>query len=180
VKKNDHFFSPEKSCLNGIRAILGNVFAARKNKFSLWMQPNCFERRLLGMFQKLNFPYYQNMKTIATFFAALFLSLTMLYAAPGSNTSMPIYDSNGLAMHVLGNGKVKAGNTISIELNSTFEALAELSVENSDGKQLVDTPIEIQAGVNVLKFSVSEIPAGIYFVKVKTESKTETLAIVVQ
>lgn len=85
-----------------------------------------------------------------------------------------------MAMHFRGSNYVKAGSTISVELNSTFEATAELSVENTDGKQFVDTGIEIEKGVNVLKFNVSDIPSGVYFVKVKTDSKTETLTFVVQ
>ncbi len=120
------------------------------------------------------------MKTFATLFAAILISISSFAAAPGSNPSLPVYDSHGLAMQFLGNSRVKAGNTIAVELNSSFQTMAELIVENSQGKQLVDTPYEVAMGVNVLKFSVSEIPSGVYFIKVKTELKTEILTFVVQ
>jgi hypothetical protein len=132
------------------------------------------------VFENLNDSKENKMKSLATIFAALFLSFMSLAAAPSSSESSPIYASKGMAMHFRGSNYVKAGSTISVELNSTFEATAELSVENTDGKQFVDTGIEIEKGVNVLKFNVSDIPSGVYFVKVKTDSKTETLTFVVQ
>jgi hypothetical protein len=132
------------------------------------------------MFQKLNLLLKNNMKTFATFFAAILISISSFAAAPGSNPSLPVYDSHGLAMQFLGNSRVKAGNTIAVELNSSLATMAELTVENNAGKQLVDLPMEIVRGANVLKFNVSDIPAGVYFIKVKTELKTETLTFVVQ
>lgn len=120
------------------------------------------------------------MKTFTTFFAAFLITISSFAAAPGSNPSLPVYDSHGLAMQFLGNSRVKAGNTLAVELNSSLATLAGLTVENNTGKQMLDIPMEIVRGVNVLKFNISEIPAGVYFIKVKTELKTETLTFVVQ
>ena len=85
-----------------------------------------------------------------------------------------------MQMRLLNDHQVRPGNAISAKLQSAVNTKAELIVENVGGKKFIDMDILVNEGFNILNFSVSEIPVGVYFIKVKSENETETISFVVR
>lgn len=112
---------------------------------------------------------------------ALFLLLVSTFAFAPATKAAPHNDEiHAVSFRFMSDGHVTRGSAVAAELNSNFETQAQLTVENLSGKKLVDTPIAVQEGYNMLKLSVAEIPAGVYFVKLHTEGKTQSLTLVVK
>lgn len=76
--------------------------------------------------------------------------------------------------------RVTPGSSILAKFRSENFAEAQLSIENSAGKVLMHKAIVLDPGDNLLQLQVSEIPAGAYFIKVKSAQGTHTMTIVVQ
>ncbi len=119
------------------------------------------------------------MKTFAKFTSLILLVLTFLAVAPAAKAADHNADAKAFKIQLRGSNHIKIGNAVTAELNSTFGADAELYVENASGKRLLDTNLTIDSGKNLVKFNVSEIPAGIYFIKVLADGKIETATFVV-
>ncbi|MBK9453254.1 MAG: T9SS type A sorting domain-containing protein [Bacteroidetes bacterium] len=120
------------------------------------------------------------MKTFAKILSLVLLVITTFAAAPITKAASHSDDERTLQMRFLGRDYVTAGSALTAELTSTFDATAELTVENSTGKRFVETQFEVNEGFNLVKFNVAEIPAGIYFVKVKSDGKVQHLSFVVR
>ncbi|HEX2901401.1 MAG TPA: T9SS type A sorting domain-containing protein [Bacteroidia bacterium] len=119
------------------------------------------------------------MKTFAKILSLLLITITTFAAAPAAKASLHSDEERTLDMRFLGRDHVTAGSAITAQLNASFDATAELIVENSAGKRFVETTFDVTQGFNLVKFKVSEVPAGIYFVKVKSDGKVKTLSFVV-
>lgn len=119
----------------------------------------------------------KTLSKITTLFAILFL---ILAATPAAKAAPHNDEVHALQMRFLGGSRVTPGSAITAELNSNFATQATLTVENLSGKRFVDTEIAVTEGFNRVKFNVAEIPDGVYFVKVKSADKTQTLTFVVK
>ena len=120
------------------------------------------------------------MKTFAKILSLLLLAITTFAATPVAKASTHSDEESTIQMRILGNDHASAGSAITAELTATFDATAELTVENSSGKRFVHTSLDVNQGFNLVKFKVSEVPSGIYFVKVKSEDTVKYLSFVVR
>lgn len=111
----------------------------------------------------------------------LFLLLLLTFAAAPLTKAAPHNDEiHALSFRFMTGSHVTRGNAVAAELNSNFDTQAKLTVEDLQGKMFVNTDIDVQQGYNLLKLSVAEIPSGVYFVKLQTEGKTQSLTLVVK
>jgi hypothetical protein len=119
------------------------------------------------------------MKTFAKITTLFLLAISFFAFAPAVKAADHNADAKALKIQLYGSDRIKIGNAVTAELNSAFAAKAELVVEDAAGKRLVDTDLALDSGKNLVKFKVAEIPAGIYFIKVKVDGKLETVTFVV-
>jgi hypothetical protein len=76
--------------------------------------------------------------------------------------------------------QVRVGGSITAKLASEDFSEAQISVENALGKVLMHKAIVLDPGTNLLKFNISEIPAGAYFIKIQSEKGTNAITFVVK
>lgn len=75
--------------------------------------------------------------------------------------------------------RVCPGGSIMAELQAPGFVEARVSVQNAAGKVLTTRPVVLDPGKNLLQFKISEIPAGAYFIHVKSAVGTEKITFVV-
>lgn len=119
------------------------------------------------------------MKTFAKFSTLFFLAIAFLLNAPLAQAASHTDETKSMEIRLRGTDRTNIGNAVTAELNANFDAQAQLTVENAAGQRFVETDLMIEAGRNLVKFNISEIPAGIYFIKVNVNGKTETTTFVV-
>jgi hypothetical protein len=119
------------------------------------------------------------MKTFAKFTTLFVLILFVFGTATFVEAAPSTENAKTIALRLRGTDHIQAGAAITAELNSTFNGLAQLTVENAKGQRFAETEMALVEGRNLVKFKVSEIPSGIYFIKVKSEGKSETVTFVV-
>ncbi len=122
------------------------------------------------------------MKTLATLFTFIVFAGTVFAAAPSNTTIVAARnaESKTINMHIRGTDHVKIGSAITAELIALDATIAQLTVENAKGSRFLETDMALEAGMNVVRFKVAEIPAGIYFIKVNVNGKSETTTFVVK
>lgn len=76
--------------------------------------------------------------------------------------------------------RVHAGGSFIAKLVSESQVAAEVSVEDAQGKVMMQQSIHLDSGPNWLKFKVAEMPAGAYFIKVKSAIGTDAITVVIQ
>ncbi len=76
--------------------------------------------------------------------------------------------------------RVHAGGSFIAKLVSESQVSAEVSVEDAHGKVMMQQAILLDTGPNWLKFKVAEMPAGAYFIKVKSTIGTDAITVVIQ
>jgi hypothetical protein len=119
------------------------------------------------------------MKTFAKFSTLFFLAIALMLNAPLAQAASHTDETKSMEIRLRGTDRTNIGNAVTAELNANFDAQAQLTVENAAGQRFVETDLMIEAGRNLVKFNISEIPAGIYFIKVNVNGKTETTTFVV-
>lgn len=136
---------------------------------------------------KLNF---KAMKTFAITLLLFVFGVTVYAASPAAtvaahNNGVTIVasrnaDAKGLEMRLRGTGHINVGSAITAELFSTYDGEAQMVVENASGKRFAEQVLTLEKGKNLIKMNIAEIPAGIYFIKVKVDGKSETTTFVVK
>ena len=76
--------------------------------------------------------------------------------------------------------RVHAGGSFIAKLVSETQVAADIFVEDAQGKLLMQKAILLDSGPNWLKFKVEEMPAGAYFIKVKSAIGTDAITLVIQ
>lgn len=119
------------------------------------------------------------MKTFAKF-TSLFLLVMFVFATTTYAKSAPSPETaKTLGLRLRGTDHINIGSAITAELYANFNGMAHLTVVNAKGQQFAQSEMRMTEGKNLVKFKVSEIPAGVYFIKVKAEGKSETTTFVV-
>ncbi len=130
------------------------------------------------------------MKTFAITLLLFVFGVTVYAASPAvavaaHNNGVTIVasrnaDAKGLEMRLRGTGHINVGSAITAELYSTYDGEAQMFVENASGKRFAEQLLTLEKGKNLIKMNIAEIPAGIYFIKVKVDGKSETTTFVVK
>lgn len=119
------------------------------------------------------------MKSFAKIIPLFVLALTLFATAPVKGTPT-VENYKSFMLSLRGSNHVQIGTIVATELYSHYSGDAHLTVENAKGQAFVATDVRMKYGKNIVKFKVSEIPSGIYFIKVTAEGKTETTHFVVE
>jgi hypothetical protein len=120
------------------------------------------------------------MKSFTKIFTLLAIVLITLTTTAAAKVTTHSDEEHSIEMRFVGRDRVTAGSAITAEVNASVGTQAQLIVENPDGKRFLETQLSMEQGTSRVKFRVSEIPAGVYFVKLQSEGKTQTLSFVVQ
>ncbi|MFM2374933.1 MAG: hypothetical protein RLZZ165_29 [Bacteroidota bacterium] len=120
------------------------------------------------------------MKTVTKTTAILSLAMTLLFAAPASKAAVTDGPPNVVEMHFLKGDRVTPGSTFTAELSGGLDTEVNLVIENSEGKCFGEKQVILDQGAKLLKFRVTEIPAGIYYVKLNYNGKMQKKAFVVE
>jgi hypothetical protein len=119
------------------------------------------------------------MKTFAKFTLSFVFALALFSMAPAPKATDGIEKVKTIELRLRGTDRIKIGSAITAEVNSSFAGQAQLTVENAKGQRFAQTEMRMAEGKNLVKFKVSEIPAGIYFIQVKADGRSETITFVV-
>jgi hypothetical protein len=111
------------------------------------------------------------------FLILMLLSMMSLPAAHATGTDNA--PKTNESTHVLMQ-HVARGGSFMTELIAENYAEAHVSVSNAAGKLMIDHAVVLDPGKNVLRFAISEIPKGAYFVQVKSQYGTEKMTFVVR
>jgi hypothetical protein len=76
--------------------------------------------------------------------------------------------------------RVHLGGYAQTQVETLTFTEAEVNIENVDGSFQLTKRIVLNPGNNTLKFRISEIPAGAYFVRVNSEGNTKSFTMVVK
>ena len=112
--------------------------------------------------------------------STLFLFTLLFFVFVPAKANPVIGNNKSFMVYLLGSNHVKIGTLVSTELYSHYSGDARLTVENAKGQCFAQAAVSMKYGKNIVKFKVSDIPAGVYFIKVAADSKTETTTFVVE
>jgi hypothetical protein len=71
--------------------------------------------------------------------------------------------------------RVRMGDSMLVEFHADHIVQAAMRVENAEGKIMCEHPLVLGAGANCFKLRFSEMPAGVYFIRVNHETVTMVL-----
>ncbi|MFN8395258.1 MAG: T9SS type A sorting domain-containing protein [Bacteroidia bacterium] len=120
------------------------------------------------------------MKTIAKTLSLILIAIMTFAAAPALKAADHSDEAKAIKMRLVGTDHVNAGSALTAELTSTLATDAKLMVTNADGKVFAEAQLTVDQGENRVKLNVSDIPSGVYFIKLVAAGKRETLTFVVQ
>lgn len=120
------------------------------------------------------------MKTIAKTLSLILIAIMTVAAAPALKAADHNDEVRAIKMRLIGTDHVNAGSALTAEFTSTLATDAKLMVTNADGKIFAETQLTVDEGMNRVKLNVSDVPSGVYFIKLQADGKHETLTFVVQ
>ncbi len=129
------------------------------------MQPIQLSRRLRSMKSILISPMFNDMKNNSKVFALFLLLMVSTFSLA---ITKPFGNSNPktrIEMYFLRGDVVEAGKLLTAELSSNTAVEVDLVIENEKGDQFGEKHIVIENGSKLIRFKVTEIPSGIYYIK---------------
>lgn len=148
------------------------------NYFHFPKQPIEAPSRLLGVFE-IDLENNCTMKTIAKTLSLILIAIMTFAAAPALKAADHSDEAKAIKMRLIGTDHVNAGSALTAELTATLTTDAQLMVTNAEGKVFATTQLVVDEGANRVKLNVSDIPSGVYFIKLSAAGKRETLTFVV-
>ncbi len=73
-----------------------------------------------------------------------------------------------------------AKNFVQLQFKSKNSRQVWLSVYSTDGKRVIDMPVQVSGGLSQIPFDISALQAGIYYMKILVEGQVMTKSLVVQ
>jgi hypothetical protein len=120
------------------------------------------------------------MKTFAKISSLLLFAAFMFTAIPFTKAANDPGSAKRIEMRFLKGDHVTKGSSITAELSADTYAQVSLVIENSEGKLYGEKLISIENGAKLVRFRIAEVPAGLYYIKLNYEGKTQSHPFVIQ
>lgn len=104
----------------------------------------------------------------------LLICLTWHFSTAQASTEKGTPVSSGAAMTIFKGKVVTPGSAVVANICLTNSETVQAVVSNLSGKDILDTPITMEAGENQFRMHLGELPSGIYFLKIVTSEGTLT------